>query len=87
MLYISLVSLLVSLSVLGYCLKLTIVYHRFNEQIKTWAESLDDQMMDSINLAARKILTELDARITDNNNLNSEDNEDQKTMAQEEHAE
>lgn len=73
---LSVVSLVVSVSVLWYCIRLTLVYHRFNEQIKDWASSLDDTMYQEINRTARRILTELDERITEEKNKkeNTEEN-------------
>ncbi len=65
---ISVVALVVAAATLAYSVKVALVYHRFNEQVKDWTQSLDDSMMDSINRAARNILRSLDAAISENNN-------------------
>lgn len=55
---------------LAYAAHLGIVYQRFNDGIKEWAESLDNSTRDAINRQSRLILKELDDRITEQNNQN-----------------
>lgn len=72
---VSIIALVLSLAVLPYCIRLGLAYHRFNEQVKEWADDLDTKMRYAIDAAARGILTELDSRIEDNNNTeNTEEN-------------
>ena len=59
-------------------------YKVFNENIKNWAQSLDDSMNFALNQAAMKILSDMDARISEekqegyfnNNEDNLEKNEE-----------
>lgn len=78
----SAISLLLSAAALAYCVKLTLVYHRFNEQIAVWGKSLDDEMEKSIYLASRRLLESLDARITENNNQQNQDKDNDENQLQ-----
>lgn len=73
---ISAVALVLSVAVLVYCVKLMVVYHRFNEQIVDWASGLDKKMIMSIDSAARDILRDLDSRVSgeENNEQKLENN-------------
>jgi hypothetical protein len=58
---------LLALCAFVYCIHVSVVYHRFNEGIKEWAENLDNSTKDAINRSAREILRELDERISEAN--------------------
>lgn len=73
---LSIISLILSISCLIYTGHCSIIFHRFNDSIKDWAKNLDDQMMYSINLAARTILRDLDSKISDINNENNDLNDE-----------
>lgn len=60
---LSCLSLVVSLVAVFYAAKLSLVYHRFNEQIKDWSDDLDQKMRYAIDAAARGILFDLDRRM------------------------
>lgn len=42
----------------------------FNENIRNWSKSLDDEMLFAINQAAMKLLKEMDEKIEEQNNNN-----------------
>jgi hypothetical protein len=76
---ISIISAVFSALVLAYAVHLSVVYHRFNEGIKSWAETLDDSTRDAINRAARDILRQLDEQISaQSEEQNKESNEEEK---------
>lgn len=70
---LSIVALVFAVAALVYSVKVALVYHRFNEQIKSWSESLDDQMEKSIYFASRRLLESLDASITEKNKTDNDD--------------
>ena len=53
-------------------------YKVFNENVKNWSRSLNDEMKFALNQAAMSILREMDQKISDlnNNENNLEENED-----------
>ena len=60
MMIISIVAIVLAVAALVYTGHLAIVYQRFNDGIKDWAENLDNSTKDAINRSAREILRELD---------------------------
>jgi len=60
MLIISIVAIVLSVAALVYTGHLAIVYQRFNDGIKDWAENLDNSTKDAIDRSARQLLRELD---------------------------
>ena len=86
MMILSFVAIVLAVLAIVYTGHLAIVYQRFNDGIKAWAENLDNSTRDAINRSAREILRELDEKIsegkltelTENQNvepINEEDNE------------
>ena len=73
----SIVAVVFALFSFLYGFKVALVYHRFNEQIKEWAESLDDNITRAVGVASRRILLDLDARITEDNNNEKIDEDDE----------
>ena len=69
--FLSVVSLVIAAVVLVYCVKLMLVYHRFNEQISDWSSALDKKMLMSIDSAARDILRDLDRKFDEKNNMDT----------------
>lgn len=65
---LSIVSLVFAVAVLVYAVHVAVVFQRFNDGIKDWAQSLDASTQEAINRSARNILRELDARISEVNN-------------------
>ena len=57
---ISIVAIVLSVAALVYTGHLAIVYQRFNDGIKDWAENLDNSTKDAIDRSARQLLRELD---------------------------
>lgn len=64
MVVIAIVSMFLSVVCLLYAIHVSIVYKTFNDNIKSWSEELDNATNASINRAARRILRELDDKIT-----------------------
>lgn len=69
---ISVVALVLAVAALAYSVKVALVYHRFNEQIKDWAYRLDESAKDAINRSSREILRELDSKLTERETNNEE---------------
>lgn len=67
MLIISIVAIVLSVAALVYTGHLAIVYQRFNDGIKDWAENLDNSTKDAIDRSARQLLRELDQKISEAN--------------------
>ena len=63
----SIVAIVLAVAALVYTGHLAIVYQRFNDGIKDWAENLDNSTKDAINRSAREILRELDEKIGEAN--------------------
>lgn len=61
---ISILGFVLSLTAIVYSVHVAVVYHRFNEGIKEWANALDASTKDAIDRSARQILRELDEHIT-----------------------
>ena len=67
MMIISIVAIVLAVAALVYTGHLAIVYQRFNDGIKDWAENLDNSTNAAIQRAARQILKELDEKISEAN--------------------
>lgn len=74
---ILIVGFVLSLLCLAYCvynmfetLKFYNEFKVFNENIRNWSESLDDEMRFAINQAAMGLLRDMDNKITELNNNN-----------------
>ena len=63
----SIVAIVLAVAALVYTGHLAIVYQRFNDGIKDWAENLDNSTKDAIDRSARQILRELDEKISEAN--------------------
>lgn len=72
---VAVISMVVALAVLVYAAHLSVVYHRFNDGIRQWAESLDSSTRDAIARASRELLREMDERISEENNNNQKNKE------------
>lgn len=64
---LSIIAIVLAVAALVYTGHLAIVYQRFNDGIKDWAENLDNSTKDAIDRSAREILRELDQRISEAN--------------------
>ncbi len=69
-LILSVAAMFMAVAGLIYAGHVAIVYHRFNEGIKEWANALDASTKDAIDRSARQILRELDESITQMNEMN-----------------
>ena len=67
---LSIISIVLSVTAIVYSVHVAVVYHRFNEGIKEWANALDASTKDAIDRSARQILRELDEHITQMNEMN-----------------
>lgn len=63
----SILAIVLAVAALVYTGHLAIVYQRFNDGIKDWANSLDKSTKDAIDRSARQILRELDEKINEQN--------------------
>lgn len=74
---LSIISIVLAVCAIVYCGHCAIVFQRFNDGIKDWAQSLDDSTRDAIDRSARNILRELDERISEQKEQikNNEENE------------
>ena len=70
---ISIVAIVLALVAIGFTGHLAIVYQRFNDGIKDWAESIDSTTNAAIQRAARQILKELDEKISEANLMEQTD--------------
>ena len=70
MMVLSIFSIVLAVAALVYTGHCAIVFQRFNDGIKQWAESLDDSTRDAIERSARNILRELDEKISSMNEEN-----------------
>ena len=57
--------LLCGVAALVYGIHVAVVFQRFNDGIKDWANALDDSMRAAIDRQAMEILKELDDKITE----------------------
>ena len=64
---LSIVAIVLSVTAIVYTGHLAIVYQRFNDGIKDWANALDESTKEAIDRSARQILRELDAKISEAN--------------------
>ena len=54
----------------------------FNENIRNWSKSLDDEMLFALDQAARKLLLDMDQKIEElNNNDNNNLDEDEENLS------
>lgn len=71
--------LLCGIAALVYGIHVAVVFQRFNDGIKDWAQALDFSTREAIDRSARNLLRELDERISAGNEivepLNNEENE------------
>ena len=79
---LSILAIVLTVAALVYTGHLAIVYQRFNDGIKDWANALDASTKEAIDRSARQILLELDEKISEGNQeetdvepLNDKDNE------------
>lgn len=64
MIVLSIISLVISLVVLAFGIHIAVVFQRFNDGIKDWSQSLNDSTYYAINAAARRILSEVDEKVS-----------------------
>ena len=69
---LSILGIVCGIAALGYSIHVAVVFQRFNDGIKDWAEKLDDSVAVAINRAARNILRELDEKISAQKEENEE---------------
>lgn len=64
---LSILAIVLTVAALVYTGHLAIVYQRFNDGIKDWANALDESTKEAIDRSARQILRELDEKISEAN--------------------
>lgn len=78
-LVLAIVAIVCGVTALVYGVHVAVVFQRFNDGIKDWAQALDASTQEAINRSARNILRELDDRFSADNEivepLNNEENE------------
>jgi uncharacterized protein YoxC len=57
---LSIIAIVLAVAALFYGIHVAIVFQRFNDGIKDWANALDKSTKDAIDRSARQILRELD---------------------------
>ena len=67
--------LLCGVAALVYGIHVAVVFQRFNDGIKDWANSLDESTKEAIDRSARQILRELDEKISESNQDEQTENE------------
>ena len=80
---LSIISIVLSVTAIVYSAHVAVVYQRFNDGIKDWANALDASTKEAIDRSAREILRELDEKISEANQeeltdvepINSDENE------------
>lgn len=72
---ISIIAIVLAVLAFVYTGHLAIVYQRFNDGIKDWAENLDNSTNAAIQRASRQILKELDEKISEANLTEQTENE------------
>lgn len=60
---------LMALCAFAYCIHVAVVYQRFNDGIKDWANALDESTRSAIDRQAMEILRQLDQRIIEQKEL------------------
>lgn len=64
---LSCIGLLCGVAALVYGIHVAVVFQRFNDGIKDWANALDESTRAAIDRSARQILRELDEKISEAN--------------------
>ncbi len=64
---LSITAIVLTVAALVYTGHLAIVYQRFNDGIKDWANALDESTKEAIDRSARQLLRELDEKISEGN--------------------
>lgn len=64
MIYLSITAIALAVVAIAFAAHVAVVYQRFNDGIKEWAQALDDSSRAAIDRQAMAILRELDQRIT-----------------------
>lgn len=77
---LSIIAIVLAVAALVYTGHLAIVYQRFNDGIKDWANALDESTKDAINRSAREILRELDQKISEQKALESQELENEEDV-------
>lgn len=67
------IGLLCGVAALVYGIHVAVVFQRFNDGIKDWANALDDSMRAAIDRQAMEILQELDDKITEQKALENQE--------------
>lgn len=70
---LSVAAMLMAVAGLIYAGHCAIVFQRFNDGIKDWANALDDSMRAAIDRQAMEILHELDDKITEQKTLQNQE--------------
>lgn len=71
---------LLALCAFAYCIHVAVVYQRFNDGIKDWANALDESTRSAIDRQALEILRELDQRITEQKALENQELDNEKDV-------
>ncbi len=80
MMIISIVAIVLAIAALVYGIHVAIVFQRFNDGIKDWAESIDSTTNAAIQRTARQILKELDEKITEQRALERQELENEEDV-------
>lgn len=81
---LSIISIVLSLAAIVYSVHLAVVYNRFNDGIKDWANALDESTRFAIDQQAMRILQEMDERITSQKNQENQENQELLNINQDE---
>lgn len=77
---LSVAAMFMAVAGLIYAGHVAIVYQRFNDGIKDWANALDESTRSAIDRQAMEILRELDQRITEQKALENQELENQEDV-------
>ena len=70
---LSIIAIVLAVAAIVYSGHVAIVFQRFNDGIKDWAEALDDSTKKAIFSASRGLLREFDEKITEKEAVEFED--------------
>lgn len=77
---LSIISIVLSVTAIVYAVHVAVVYQRFNDGIKDWANALDESTRSAIDRQAMEILRQLDQRITEQKALENQELENQEDV-------
>ena len=76
---LSIIGIALAVVAIAYAAHVAVVYQRFNDGIKDWANALDASTKDAIDRSARQLLRELDERVSTLKNDN-DGTEEERTL-------